>query len=207
MPYCYRHSIDSPSDVECPVCRAEQVAEEQHEIAGLLRQINRGGGDFPCPHCRLISLKEDASRCPKCHGDIGADYWIAVRQFYGDAIRQKSEQEERERPERERREKQWKIRRAAERRRKFVRAVYWSYLFPSLTILGTNVALSLTGHGMWWTAKIVGCLTPVANWFYFIGFVGMWFMDHGVVGMFGPVAFATVGVLLPKLMFPDQPDR
>jgi hypothetical protein len=36
-------------------------------------------GDYACPHCRYVSLKREASRCPLCRGEIGGDYWNAVR--------------------------------------------------------------------------------------------------------------------------------
>ncbi len=36
-------------------------------------------GDYQCPHCKYISLKNEASRCPLCHGGIESDYWNNVR--------------------------------------------------------------------------------------------------------------------------------
>ncbi|MGZ8842789.1 MAG: hypothetical protein ACXW18_03950 [Pyrinomonadaceae bacterium] len=36
-------------------------------------------GDYDCPHCKYRSLRSGASRCPLCHGEIGGDYWNAVR--------------------------------------------------------------------------------------------------------------------------------
>lgn len=44
-------------------------------------------GDYECPHCKYISVKSGASRCPLCQGEVGSEYWAAVR------VREKAEAE------------------------------------------------------------------------------------------------------------------
>jgi len=36
-------------------------------------------GDYKCPHCKYITLKYEASRCPLCHGEIESYYWYTIR--------------------------------------------------------------------------------------------------------------------------------
>lgn len=93
--YCGRHGIDHSSS-DCPRCLAEERHEEllssnaetvrvlenlREESIQALEESDRrraNPGDFECPHCRYISLRRDASRCPLCHGSIDSGYWKVV---------------------------------------------------------------------------------------------------------------------------------
>ena len=92
MYYCSTHLIHHKS-FECPRCVEEEHHEEtlnawkqQHEEAldaareqleatksAEYRRANPG--EHECPHCRYISLKWAASRCPLCRGEITSTYW------------------------------------------------------------------------------------------------------------------------------------
>lgn len=62
-------------------------------------------GDHQCPHCKYISLKNEASRYPLCHSEIRSDYWIPVRaaqkilEEESRQLQQKYEEDSRERAE------------------------------------------------------------------------------------------------------------
>lgn len=101
MSYCSTHGIEY-SGYNCPRCEAQErhnEAQERHRellhateesleetVDALLNSDYRRAnpGDYPCPHCRYISLKNYASRCPLCHGEIGGNYWNAVRKVEKD---------------------------------------------------------------------------------------------------------------------------
>ena len=36
-------------------------------------------GNFECPYCKYVSLRLNASRCPRCSGEIGDDFWKTWR--------------------------------------------------------------------------------------------------------------------------------
>ena len=97
--HCSRHDIDHRS-YDCPRCEAErrheelleQARESHEEVLRLASEIHEEAteaaresdyrranpGDYKCPHCKYISLKRDASRCPICHGEPGPAYWSRV---------------------------------------------------------------------------------------------------------------------------------
>lgn len=85
MSYCHIHGgYDDYFDRGCPNCQnAEQ--ELRHAEWELRNAVSEAAyaktnpGDYDCPHCKYRSLRADASRCPLCHGEIGRDYWHAVR--------------------------------------------------------------------------------------------------------------------------------
>ncbi len=84
MSYCQVHGNYGDYYDGCPECRAaEERAEadrkETKEELSRIAHKHANPGDFKCPHCKFISLKIDASRCPLCHGDIGKDYWQTLR--------------------------------------------------------------------------------------------------------------------------------
>ncbi|MBE0618638.1 MAG: hypothetical protein IH608_12055 [Proteobacteria bacterium] len=53
---------------------------EESAVAAQLAEHHRANpGDFECPHCRYVTLKREASRCPMCHGEVSRGYWEDVR--------------------------------------------------------------------------------------------------------------------------------
>jgi len=96
MAYCSTHGIEY-SGYNCPRCEAQERHDEAQERQRELLDATEEGiketvdalldseyrranpGDYKCPHCKYISLKNNASRCPLCHGEIGSDYWNTVR--------------------------------------------------------------------------------------------------------------------------------
>lgn len=87
--YCGRHSIHYPGRT-CPRCDAEERHREHldatersaAETVEAMRDSDyrhANPGEYECPHCKYISLRSKASRCPLCHGEIGNQYWVDVR--------------------------------------------------------------------------------------------------------------------------------
>jgi uncharacterized protein YcfJ len=75
--------VDNYND-GCQWCRwaEEDAARDRDEMKKSLSEIARtmtNLGDYACPYCMQTSLKTGASRCPLCRGEIGGDYWNAVR--------------------------------------------------------------------------------------------------------------------------------
>jgi RNA polymerase subunit RPABC4/transcription elongation factor Spt4 len=84
--YCSTHVVHYDYNERCHRCEAEgrhqdllNAAEEN--VAAMRDSDYRRAnpGEYACPHCKYVSLKNEASRCPLCHGEIGADYWNAIR--------------------------------------------------------------------------------------------------------------------------------
>jgi ssDNA-binding Zn-finger/Zn-ribbon topoisomerase 1 len=93
--YCGRHGIDY-TGYSCPRCDAEErhgeildatyreiqnATEVSEAVAASVQRsdyLRANPGEYECPHCRYISLKKRASRCPLCHGEVGAEYWNVV---------------------------------------------------------------------------------------------------------------------------------
>jgi hypothetical protein len=73
MSYCRIHGHFGDFHEGCPTCRdtEEDIKTSLSEIA----HASANPGDYECPHCRYISLKWGASRCPLCHGDLRGDHW------------------------------------------------------------------------------------------------------------------------------------
>lgn len=80
MSYCQVHGRYGDYNDGCPECRGAE-ADLKHALEDVSRIAHRQAnpGDFECPHCKFVSLKMDASRCPLCHGDVGKDYWQTWR--------------------------------------------------------------------------------------------------------------------------------
>lgn len=84
MSYCPTHgSFDDYFNHGCPTCRAaeERAEVDREEIRNALSEIahtTANLGDYVCPHCMQTSLREGASRCPLCQGEIVGNYWNAV---------------------------------------------------------------------------------------------------------------------------------
>ena len=80
MPQCHVHGWYSADDDGCWMCRdAEERAQaDRDEIIARLNDARRGPGDYECPHCRYISLRRGATRCPLCHGVIDQQLWQRI---------------------------------------------------------------------------------------------------------------------------------
>lgn len=87
--YCGRHSIHYMGR-SCPRCDAEERHKEllsatEESVADTVDAMREADyrranpGDYACPHCKYISLKRGASRCPLCQGEVESDYWSAIQ--------------------------------------------------------------------------------------------------------------------------------
>ncbi len=96
--HCSSHNIDYNNT--CPECRAEQAETDRQSMIDALSELaeNRSGdiddlrseiqdlahkqanpGDYTCPECKFVTLKYEATRCPKCHCAIPLENWSAIR--------------------------------------------------------------------------------------------------------------------------------
>ena len=69
-----RHEQDS---------RDREDAEERYEESARRRSLEaayrtNNPGDYKCPHCLMISLKDGAGVCPICRRDIHVTYWHEI---------------------------------------------------------------------------------------------------------------------------------
>jgi uncharacterized Zn finger protein (UPF0148 family) len=182
MPYCHVHGRYDNGDFGCPSCQEAQRqaqddrAQELFELQQLAWQ-RANPGDFECPHCKYISLKRDASRCPLCHGTIDPTYWQDVVRRELERKRAEREQEERSRPERERLAREGAIAEHRHRqRRRFSQrcrlgyVVFFGYLLPIATTLTVT-----TGHGVnplsGGGCSALTLFAPVVNWLLMMGFL------------------------------------
>jgi hypothetical protein len=69
--------------------RAEELTEDLEDLA--YRQSNPG--QFKCPSCKYITLKRNASACPKCQRDVPTQYWTEVNQLIAKRAAEKRAQE------------------------------------------------------------------------------------------------------------------
>jgi len=111
MPRCRLHG---PYEDYCYECRksAEQAEEERADILselGSLKESNEeladainNPGEFGCPSCKFRTLRRDASRCPRCRGEVPDEYWSEVRRRESEARHRAVEQAAKAAEERER---------------------------------------------------------------------------------------------------------
>ena len=98
MSRCRIHGTEYNYDDGCPNCRQKEENDIEAAYATLsslndlgdktLSSLNNLGeklskelknpGDFECPHCKYVTLKYNATRCPICHGEPGIQYWRDV---------------------------------------------------------------------------------------------------------------------------------
>jgi hypothetical protein len=77
MSYCQTHGrFDDYFNRGCPQCKFAE--EELRNAVEQAAYTSANPGDYDCPLCKYRSLREGASRCPLCHGEIKGDYWNAV---------------------------------------------------------------------------------------------------------------------------------
>ncbi len=60
--------------------REERRAAEERALESRQESDykNANPGDYECPNCRYITLRREASRCPKCRGAVTPDYWKPI---------------------------------------------------------------------------------------------------------------------------------
>jgi len=146
MPLCHVHGRFDDDD-GCPDCRRaeERIEENRESLEGELESIKESveaaayasanPGDYECPRCRYISLKNKASRCPLCQGNVDADYWVEVRRNEAERSRRAAEEYERAAPQRAAARSATGRRAAADRANEFtliVMSIYFLYLLPIL---------------------------------------------------------------------------
>ena len=86
--FCASHSIFYSGN-SCPRCDAERRHEDLLSTLEESAESFAIRGEYECPHCKYLSVKSGASRCPLCHGTIDAMYWSAVRAREAEALARK----------------------------------------------------------------------------------------------------------------------
>jgi hypothetical protein len=187
----------------CPRCR--QVEEESRDREIELAFRNANPGDYWCPHCKYCSLKNDATRCPLCHGEVSRDYWNEVRA--AERVQaERSRLEQAARAAEEQRLAPIQAAQEAERRSREVNArvaaaglwvvvgVYMFYVGPALVLSSWNrypeyfpaQFKTLMGEVAWF---------PVVNCFYIL-LTPLWLLGVLIVG-----GLKGVGTLLLWLLW------
>lgn len=135
MEHCNRHDIDYNGS-DCPRCIAEdrhqEVLDTMYEDSRESHYRRANPGDYECPHCKYITLKQGASRCPTCQGEIGSVYWDAIK-AQKEAIAEKRRAEEEE--ERVRKIRQQEAAAQAKAVRQEAIAAEWSWKTASLEVM------------------------------------------------------------------------
>lgn len=174
----------------------ESHLETQEELAYAINNP----GDYACPHCRLRTLLANASRCPRCHGEIESDYWEATyrREREERRIREEAErcaQEERRQNEEQRRLIEQVAKQQANA--KSFAGFYFGYLLPILS-LGTTALIgtvlnpkdfSFGGLVMW----IIICLVPALNWLFTVGVI---FCGGGLPVVLITICWGAIGAFI-----------
>jgi uncharacterized Zn finger protein (UPF0148 family) len=78
-----------------------ELSEQRGENARANREaieraafLTNNPGEYECPKCKMISLKNGASCCPKCQKDVPENFWREIRaREYAEAERKKVEAE------------------------------------------------------------------------------------------------------------------
>ena len=55
-----------------------RIAEKNREAVEHAAYLENNPGDYQCPSCKMISLKSDASRCPKCQANVSSSFWSNI---------------------------------------------------------------------------------------------------------------------------------
>ena len=63
--FCHIHGAHSGL-YTCPRCEKEYLREQYDR---------ENPGEYGCPHCRYITLRYRATRCPSCQGEVERYFW------------------------------------------------------------------------------------------------------------------------------------
>jgi len=166
MAHCRVHGYYADYERGCSDCR--DADEELRQSLTELAQKRANPGDYECPHCFYVTLKNRASRCPQCHGRIGSEYWEEVRE---------KERVNTERTAERKRElaAEWNrgapSRRAAERSKASIERwqafwnLYFYYLLPIVCVAAATLRFYIDKPGpITFNKQQLLLLIPVANW-------------------------------------------
>ncbi len=76
----------------CPDCKSEKARAESDRAESIeaskrtadnsvyAAYLTNNPGDYECPECRMVSLKNYASRCPLCRAEISRVFWEQIRE-------------------------------------------------------------------------------------------------------------------------------
>lgn len=59
---------------------AERASTDATKAAIEAAYLTNNPGDYECPTCKMISLRNNALRCPKCQKDVPANFWEILRE-------------------------------------------------------------------------------------------------------------------------------
>jgi hypothetical protein len=208
MTYCGIHGIEHKDYTDCPRCLADQRHHEaleqsqrhHEETLEATRQTAYDSdraradfGDYTCPHCRYVTLRMSATRCPSCHGSIEPSFWVPIleqQKRSTELARVRAEEAEAERArmapiiaarqaQEQKESRRLQRRRVAAVRWRMLWKVYFFYLLPVLTIFSAVLVLFVpTGSSgippdfsvtEWLSEEASILLLPVVNWMVCLG--------------------------------------
>lgn len=114
-------------------------------------------GEYECPNCLFITLKRNASRCPKCQGTISQNYWAAIYKKEAqekEKRRLAAEEWESTRPEREAAERMEKTRKLKRKILIIISSILGPFIIAGLIAVmnghafvdGISVIFSIIGY-------------------------------------------------------------
>lgn len=177
MSFCHIHG--SHSSDGCPECRYAEETNQQRldDIAERLAGGGRDSGDYICPHCRYKSLRRNATRCPACHANPGAEFWARVDSQESARRSAAVAAAEHQRLQRVQKEEEWErgapARAAAARREKSRKRAtvfaqyYYGYFGPWLICAMAAFFMDPTQRAKASASPIL--VFPVLNWFICLG--------------------------------------
>jgi len=78
-PDCLQAQYDQESNSEALAEKLEQLSTQTAAAAIIAAHKTNNPGDYKCPACMMISLKDGAMRCPVCRADVPSGYWDGIR--------------------------------------------------------------------------------------------------------------------------------
>lgn len=157
----------------------EERLEQLRENAERVTEAWINPGDYDCPECRYRTLKNRASRCPKCQANIGTEYWNRVDEINKEEVERKKaaakvaqEKWEREAPARAmaaRDAAEKEARAAAIDKSKEFLAFFYGYMLPILCVLSGKLIIAGGSEAFVQEVQkdIFGTLlifVPILNW-------------------------------------------
>lgn len=173
----------------CSECReaAERAELDREEMIEKLVELKEAGeeaqsnlayainnpGEYGCPHCKLLALKMEASRCPRCHGVIDPGFWPPIRKRNEERLKEIEERRQIQLEQSRGAALAQSVAAAAQAKRRattrFLK-IYWGYLIPVLTFLTVIfVALPLDVVALPLDVQeTVTALIPGVNWLFIL---------------------------------------
>ncbi len=84
---CPKHGGTGWDEGQCDMCQQETIESARSERERLMANVvaeaaflQNNPGSYECPACKMVSIKNGASRCPLCQKDLPQQYWEHIRE-------------------------------------------------------------------------------------------------------------------------------